>query len=89
MLSITKIIHLIIVCDLECGHVCFVYIHPQISSAVRNMFFELFGYLSAKPNFLSIIGDLNIRSDGTYASKLNEILRRKDLCCAFTKVTHN
>ena len=79
----------IMVCDLPCGMICFVYFHPHISSTSRNVLFDIFSYLSSMQNFISIIGDLNMRSDRPIGLKLIEILERLNLCSAFKAVTHD
>ena len=52
--------HQIMSCDLPCGRVSFVYINPKIQAAERK---ELIQSIKSMPNFLALIGDLNIRRD--------------------------
>ena len=52
-----------VVCHLSYGIVCFVYIHPKITSAGRTDLIDYFSQFSAQEKFISLIGDLNIRSE--------------------------
>ena len=52
-----------VVCHLSYGIVCFVYVHPEITSAGRTDLIDYFSQFSAQERFISLIGDLNIRSE--------------------------
>ena len=63
MSSINNPYYQCVVCRLSCGIVCYIYINPKINIAKLDEIMEWLAYYSYEGNFVSVIGDFNIRSE--------------------------
>ena len=80
-----------VVCNLSCGIVCYVYLHPKIKKDKLCDLMDLLTRYSQKANFLGVIGDLNIRSEFGMdtSTKLLDIFQKLGVKSVFKSVTHN
>merc|ERR1712208_252709 len=80
-----------VVCNLSCGIVCYVYLHPKINKDKLCDLMDLLTRYSQKANFLGVIGDLNIRTEFGMETKtkLLEIFQKLGVKSVFKSVTHN
>merc|ERR1712089_93292 len=91
ILSINNTYYQCVVCHLSCGIVCYIYLNPKINIAKLNEIMNMLTDFSYHENFVSVIGDLNIRSEfGIETSKkLMDIFKKLGVKSAFKSVTHN
>ena len=80
-----------VVCYLPCGIVCFVYINPHKKSSEQSDLINKISEYSKNDQFLSVIGDLNIRSEmgSDISGTLRNIFKKLRVKSAFQSITHN
>ena len=91
MSAINNTYYQCVVCHLSCGIVCYIYLNPKINIAKLDEIMQWLAYYSYDGNFVSVIGDFNIRSEfGIETStKLMDIFKKLRVKSAFKCVTHN
>ena len=91
ILSINNPYYQCVVCHLSCGIVCYIYLNPKINIAKLNEIMNMLTDFSYHENFVSVIGDLNIRSEFGMdtSTKLLDIFQKLGVKSVFKSVTHN